>query len=158
MSNKFIVITGGIGQGKTMYMSYLAHQIAQMDKDVYGNIYSNYELKNSERIVPGQPLKNAIIAIDEAHKTLYRGQILSDECNKIYDNCIIIFATHHISMIKDVPANAEHIKVKKDGDLIMLESGDYIYINAFKDLYNPISDLTVVFLEPEKAKNEYGRG
>lgn len=64
------VLTGGLGQGKTLSMSALASYFAYK---MNSRLYANYGLRGAKRISTFQQLteaKNGVVALDEAHITL----------------------------------------------------------------------------------------
>lgn len=128
-----IVIVGGIGQGKTIYMSYLAKKIA---KKTGAKLYSNYALRGSEEI--RHTTESAVIAVDEAQR--YK-QSFNHVTNKLI--MLTAFNRNYVS----IPKDALIIEVQKIGDCIYSSLGDVIKISEYQNLYDAFLPVTSDFLE-----------
>ncbi|WP_332651631.1 hypothetical protein [Lysinibacillus sp. 54212] len=117
-----IVITGAVGQGKTIYMSYLANEIATEQNM---KLYSNYRLLNSSDVNLYE--KGSVIAIDEAQYST----ILFDN----HEENTLIVAVHDANWLK-LPKDAVIINVQRENDIIIASNGDEISISEHCHLYD----------------------
>lgn len=120
-----IVITGGLGQGKTLYMSFLAHKIAS-EKNV--PIYANYALQDALEAHAGKIKPGSVIAIDEAQ---YSKVYFEDQPE---ENTLIV-TVHRKEQLK-LPKDAGIINVERNDNEIKASNGDVIGIEDYCDLYD----------------------
>lgn len=115
-----IAITGFVGQGKTIFLSYLAHKISSEKKMP---IYANYPLKGSKSVNDLGNNKGVILAIDEASEISYKNQ---------KENILIVTAQDVKKLNLDESAMV--VTVARKEDKIVSSLGDEILFKEFLHL------------------------
>lgn len=115
-----IAITGLVGQGKTVFLSYLAHKISNEKKMP---IYANYHLKGSKSFNDLGDNKGVILAIDEASEISYENQ----------KENILILTAQDVKKL-NLPEDAMVFSVSRKDDKIFSSLGDEISLKQYLHL------------------------
>lgn len=107
---KIMIIIGGIGGGKTLYMTHLARKIAIENEMA---LYANYDVKG----VKYDNSRGRVVAIDEAHFILGRYKATHQTVAYIKNlqaDYLLMTAYTLNQLPKEIIKDAEVITVKKD--------------------------------------------
>ena len=134
---EIIIITGRIGAGKTLYMSYLAHELA---KEKNANIVANYAIEKGVQYPENSPI---IVAVDEINIFRHFLKDLKDfheHANRLVKGITYICTTTKLEFIeKDfIPKNAKIINVEKVEDCITTSEGELIKISEENIKYDAL--------------------
>lgn len=117
-----IAITGFVGQGKTVFLSYLAHKISSERKMP---IYANYPLKDSKSVNDLCGNKGVILAIDEAN--------FSEMSYENQKENILIVTAQDVKKL-NLAESAMVVTVARKEDKIISSLGDEILLKEYLHL------------------------